>query len=136
MTTVSEKTAQALQAAMQRLFAGRPQRTDGRLTKENLWREAQISRATMNRATDVLRQWDDHLAQHGKTTPGEARRDEEITRLRRKLADKTRSCTELERRLQAAATAIAALHHDNQALREELGRRGGTVVPLRRGSTR
>ncbi|WP_416956463.1 hypothetical protein [Streptomyces sp. Agncl-13] len=129
---VSPKTAQALESAMERLFAGKPQRTDGRLTKENLWQEAQVSRATMNRAAGILARWDAHIAHHGKTTPGEARRDEEITRIRRKLADKTQECTALKRKLQAAATAIAALHHDNQALRDELGRRGGTVVPLRR----
>ncbi|MEV7238731.1 hypothetical protein AB0N06_33850 [Streptomyces sp. NPDC051020] len=50
-----------------------------------------------------------------------------------RLADKTRQCTLLKNRLQAAATAIAALHHDNQALRDELAKRTGrVVVPLRR----
>jgi hypothetical protein len=32
-----------------RLLAGRPQRTDRRLIKDNLWKEADVSRATMNR---------------------------------------------------------------------------------------
>ncbi|WP_269592564.1 hypothetical protein [Rhodococcus opacus] len=32
------------------------------------------------------------------------------------LADKTRECTELSHRLDAAATAMAALHHDNTLL--------------------
>ncbi|MFJ3921582.1 hypothetical protein [Streptomyces sp. NPDC090022] len=127
---VSEETAKALRAAMLRLFTGKPQRTDGRLTKENLWREAQVSRATMNRAQPILAEWDARIAEHGKTTIGETRRDAEISRLRSKLAHKTRQCTELETRLQAAATAIAALHHDNQALRAELTARTGTVVPL------
>ncbi|MFI9584800.1 hypothetical protein ACIHCQ_23820 [Streptomyces sp. NPDC052236] len=63
---VSAKTATALRAAMQRLFGGR-------LTKENLWREAQVSRATMSRATTILTEWDNHIAEHGTTTPGEAR---------------------------------------------------------------
>ncbi|MFI5752994.1 hypothetical protein ACIBBE_46000 [Streptomyces sp. NPDC051644] len=87
---VTATTAAALRASMQRLFAGKPQHTDGRLTKENLWREAQVSRAAMNRATTILTEWDSHLAEHGTTTPGEAQRDEEITRPRKKLADKTR----------------------------------------------
>ncbi|TMR93052.1 hypothetical protein [Nonomuraea basaltis] len=52
--------------------------------------------------------------------------------LKRKLADKTRECGTLQRSLDAAATAIAALHHDNTLLREELAARGGTVVPLHR----
>ncbi|WP_257231856.1 hypothetical protein [Streptomyces sp. Rer75] len=129
---VTEETAKALRAAMQRLFAGKPQRTDGRLTKQNLWREAGVSRATMNRAHTVLAEWDAHLAQHGSATPGEARRDEEICELKRKLAEKTRQCTTLQRRLDAAATAIAALHHDNTLLRQEVAASGGRVIPLHR----
>lgn len=132
---VSAATAAALRAAMQRLFEGKPQRTDGRLTKENLWREAQISRATMNRATAILTQWDAHIAQHGAITAGEARRDEEIDQLRRKLAEKTQECTLLHKRLTAAATAIAALHHDNTLLRQEL-EQTGTVVSLDQHRTR
>ncbi|MFH9016368.1 hypothetical protein ACH4C6_33980 [Streptomyces sp. NPDC017943] len=125
---VSAKSSAALRAAMARLFAGHPERTDGRLTKENLWREAQVSRATMNRAHSVLAEWDAHITQHGKTTPGEARRDETITDLRKKLAAKTQESTRLTKQLQAAAIAIAALHHDNEALREELSERASTVV--------
>ncbi|MEV0411152.1 hypothetical protein AB0I68_10195 [Streptomyces sp. NPDC050448] len=125
---VAPDTAKALRAAMQRLFAGRPQRTDGRLTKENLWREAQVSRATMNRAQPILTEWDARIAEQGKTTAGEARRDEEISKLRKKLADKTRTCALLEKQLKAAATAIAALHHDNCALRDEIGRQQGTNI--------
>ncbi|MCX4870836.1 MULTISPECIES: hypothetical protein [unclassified Streptomyces] len=128
---VSAKTAAALRAAMRRLFDGKPQHTDGRLTKENLWQEAQVSRATMNRAAILLAEWDDHVAENGTTTPGEARRDDEITRLRRKLAEKTRECTVTNRRLEAAAIAIATLHHDNTQLRQELAANGGRVTPLR-----
>lgn len=93
---VTAQTAQALRAAMQRLFAGKPQRTDGRLTKQNLWQEAGVSRATMNRAHTILEEWDLHVAEHGSATPGEARRDEEIAELKRKLAEKTRECTTLQ----------------------------------------
>ncbi|MFT9790049.1 hypothetical protein ACMZ5E_27970 [Streptomyces rhizosphaericola] len=133
---VSAKTAAALRAAMQRLFDGKPQHTDGRLTKENLWREAQVSRATMNRATAILSAWDSHIAEHGTITPGEALRDDEITRLRRKLAEKTSECTLLNMRLEAAATAIAALHHDNTQLRQELSAIDDRVIPLRPAARR
>ncbi|MFE7111201.1 hypothetical protein ACFU98_32535 [Streptomyces sp. NPDC057575] len=129
---VSSKTAAALRSAMARLFEGKPQRTDGRLTKENLYREAQVSRATMNRAHAILAEWDAHLAAHGKVTPGEAKRDAAITDLKRRLAKKTQECTLLENKLKAAHTAIAALHHDNQALRQQLDKDvAGVVTPLR-----
>ena len=60
-------------------------------------------------------------------TPREARKNDELATLRAALADKTRECTELAHRLDAAATAIAALHHDNTLLRQELDHRGQLV---------
>lgn len=48
-------------------------------------------------------------------------------RLRAALAAKARECTELAHRLDAAASAIAALHHDNALLRQELDHRGQLV---------
>lgn len=127
---VTAQTAQALRAAMHRLFTGTARHTDGRLTKQNLWKEAGVSRATMNRAPTILAEWDAHVAQHSTTTPEQARHDDEIQELRRRLADKTRECTELQRRLDAAATAIAALHHDNTLLRQELGQHHANVILL------
>ncbi|MEU4077350.1 hypothetical protein [Streptomyces venezuelae] len=129
---VSPKTIAALRAAMTRLFDGRPQRTDGRLTKENLYKEAQVSRATMNRAHAILAEWDAHLATHGKTTPNEAKRDAVIADLKKRLTAKTQECTLLENKLKAAHTAIAALFHDNEALRQQLDKDAATVVrPIR-----
>ncbi|MGW8330570.1 hypothetical protein ACWGLE_22080 [Streptomyces sp. NPDC055897] len=126
------KTAAALRAAMTRLFEGRPQRTDGRLTKENLYKEAQVSRATMNRAHAILAEWDAHIAAHGKATPGEAKRDATIADLKKRLTTKTQECTLLENKLKAARTAIAALFHDNEALRQQLDRDvSTTVTPIR-----
>lgn len=129
---VTAETAKALRLAMARLFAGKPQRTDGRLTKQNLWAEAGVSRATMNRAGAILAEWDTYVAEHGSATPGEARRDEEIRELRRKLAEAKAQNTALQKRLDAAATAIAALHHDNTLLRQELAEPSGVITPLRR----
>jgi hypothetical protein len=54
LSTVSPATRAALEHAMQRLIEGRPARTDGALTIANLAREAGVSRATANRASDIL----------------------------------------------------------------------------------
>ena len=124
MADVSPATEAALRSAMSRLLAGKPSRTDGRLIKENLRKEAGVSRATMNRAKAILSEWDQAVAERGSLTPGEARRDEQIDALRNQLASKARECATLRRQLDAAATAIAALHHDNAALREQLDRHG------------
>ncbi len=51
---VSQKTEDALRAAMKRLLEGASEHTDGRLSVANLAREAGVSRATANRATAVL----------------------------------------------------------------------------------
>ncbi|MFD9668901.1 hypothetical protein ACFWAY_46320 [Rhodococcus sp. NPDC059968] len=125
---VSAGTAKRLREAMDRLMAGRPQRTDGRLIKDNLWKEADVSRATMNRATQIMSEWDARVAACDGFTPGEARKNDELGTLRAALADKTRECTQLSHRLDAAATAIAALHHDNTLLRQELDHRGHLVA--------
>jgi hypothetical protein len=112
---------------MDRLLAGRPQRTDGRLIKDNLWKEAGISRATMNRASRIMADWDTRIAECGGLTPGEARKNDELDTLRAKLTERTRECTQLHRQLDVAATVIAALHHDNTLLRAELDRMGNLV---------
>ncbi|MGW5401960.1 hypothetical protein [Streptomyces sp. NPDC003952] len=118
-TGVSARTETALREAMARLFAGKPSRTDGRLTKDNLAKEADVSPATMFRAKTVLADWDTHTDAHGALTPGEARRDTAIHDLQGKLTRAKREITDLHQQLAAAATVIAALHHDNQLLRAE-----------------
>ena len=118
--TVSDRTAKRLRDAMDRLLAGRPQRTDGRLIKDNLWKEADVSRATMNHATQIMAEWDARVAACDGFTPREARKNDELTTLRDDLAAKTRECTKLSHQLDAAATVIAALHHDNTLPRQEL----------------
>jgi hypothetical protein len=51
---ISHATEKALREAMARLLAGRPAKTDGRLTVVNLAIEAGVSRATANRAPGLL----------------------------------------------------------------------------------
>ena len=69
---VSPRAAKRLRDAMDRLLAGRPQRTNGRLIKDNLWKEADLSRATMNRATRILAEWNSRVNACDAFTPAEA----------------------------------------------------------------
>lgn len=123
MTAVSPATAGALEEAMQRLLEGRPARTDGALTIANLAREAGVSRATANRAADVLARFRDHLDPVGG--------DDLPATLRDKIRTLTAQVAELKRRenqeitdLRAAVSTIAqhvqALTLENQALRAAL----------------
>ncbi|MBI0295315.1 hypothetical protein JBE04_12760 [Streptomyces sp. PRKS01-29] len=54
----------------------------------------------------------------------------------RELKDLERQRTQLQGRLDAAATVIAALHHDNAGLREELAGRGAIVALDERRASR
>jgi hypothetical protein len=116
----------ALREAMERLFTGRPVRTDGKLTKQNLWREAGVSRATRNRATSVLADWDTHVS--GSTA---SRHDQaqaaELARLRGRLKDNRRERQRLQDEVDASATVIAALLAENADLREQAARRSAVT---------
>lgn len=96
-----------LRAAMKRLLSGTAERTDGRLIKENLHREAGVSRATMNRASAVLEEW-------SRRVDGTRPRNPEIEAIRRDLSKERtetrrlrKQITELEEQLTIAATAIS-----------------------------
>ncbi|WP_421076865.1 hypothetical protein [Microbacterium sp. IO18] len=122
-----------LREAMERLLAGAPLRTDGRLIKENLYREAEVSRATMNRATAVLEEWN-------RRVDGTQPRDKEIENLKRQLTERRSEIRqlrtrvkELEGQLTIAATAVAKLHVENELLRGEDQTRN--VSPMRPTST-
>jgi hypothetical protein len=116
---------------MERLFTGRPIRTDGKLTKQNLWREAGVSRATMNRATAVLADWDNRVSQ-STARKHDQKLTEEITRLRRQLKENRIERQRLQDEVDAAATVIAAVLAENAALRERAGNRSAVVIPLGR----
>lgn len=114
---ISTTSQTRLRAAMDRLLAGTQVRTDGRLIKENLYREAGVSRATMNRAADVLAEWESRV---NTAQP----RDREIETLRQQLSESRATIDDLrarnaklEQQLTVAATAVAEQHIEIQALR-------------------
>jgi DNA-binding GntR family transcriptional regulator len=127
--TVSAKTEQALRDAMERLLSGRPQHTDGKLTKNNLCREAGVSRATMNRATEILTEWDARTT----TSPAGTLRHQhatELAELRSKLRKSREECLTLQDQVDAAATVIMTLLAENASLREHATSGSATVIPL------
>jgi aspartate oxidase len=125
---VSPRIAAALRDAMDRLLAGQPTQTDGSLIKDNLWKEAGVSRATMNRAGPTMAEWNRRIAECKGLTRSQARHSDELGKLRTRLTARTRECSQLHHQLDAAATAIAALHHDNTLLRKELERSGNVSL--------
>ncbi|WP_354576640.1 hypothetical protein [Frigoribacterium sp. UYMn621] len=82
----------AICGAMERLLTGTAARTDGRLIKENLYREADVSRATMNRTTKVLNEW-------ARRVDGTQTRDRELEGLRHAISERDVKLKELRARL-------------------------------------
>lgn len=130
-SAVSSKVEHALRDAMERLFSGNSRHTDGKLTKNNLWREAGVSRATMNRATAVLADWDSRVGR-SPASRREQMQLEQITLLRRQLTDNRHERQQLRDRVDAAATVIATLLAENTALREQLTKRSASIIPFSR----
>ncbi|MCB1297578.1 MAG: hypothetical protein KDB08_01175 [Microthrixaceae bacterium] len=102
--TTSERR---LRDAMERLLSGKAMRTDGRLIKENLYREAGVSRATMNRAVKILAEW-------SRRVDTAQPRDKEIEELKRQLTACRSDVRALRSQLQGleaqliiAATSVA-----------------------------
>jgi hypothetical protein len=128
--SAAPRTERALREAMGRLLEGRPTRTDGRLTKNNLWREAQVSRATMNRATGILAEWNERVAQH-PATADQQRHREQLAEARGALRTSREQCRRLQDQVDAAATVIMTLLAENAALRQRADR-SAVLVPLAR----
>jgi hypothetical protein len=110
-------TEERLRAAAQRLLSGEVRPADGKLTKSSLYKEAGVSRASMNRATALLTEWDAAVTSRtgGVAAPpnnsssdraGETNLRSENVLLKRDLAD--------------ALSVIALLHEDNRVLRERI----------------
>ena len=66
-----------------------------------------------------MAEWNTRVAACDGFTPGEARKNDEITTLRGKLADKTRECTKLSHQLNAGGSA--AEHRGVDCSRRHLG---------------
>lgn len=130
MPDITAATERKLRDAMERLLNGAAIRTDGRILKENLYREAGVSRATMNRATAVMDEW-------ARRVDGTQPRDREVESLRSLLADRAAQIKELRERVSSleaqltiAATAVAELHVETQLLRGDDPSRN--VTPMKR----
>lgn len=119
-----------LRGAMERLLGGAAERTDGRLIKENLYREAGVSRATMNRARPVLDEWSRRVEGTQPRNPVMEKLRSDLSEQRANTRHLRKRIQELEEQLTIAATAISEIHVENQLLRGE--DRTRSVVPMRR----
>jgi hypothetical protein len=98
-----------IRAAMERLLAGNPRHTDGRLTKINLALEAGIGRATLYRQHDLLAEWNRRTAE-SEITDNPQSASISIARLTRQLDEERRLRREADRTAEGLAFVVAELY--------------------------
>lgn len=104
-----DNTESKLREAMNRLLAGKPRNCDGKLTKANLAREAEVSQATMYRAKNILAEWDEQVSDSTPRNAQTSRLEAELSKSRKRVRDVEQQNAELRRQITAAATVIAEL---------------------------
>lgn len=131
-TSVQSETA--LRAAMERLLAGQPTRSSGKLTVAELAREAGLSLATTKRADAVLGEF---RAGRAAIDPAHVRPADEALRdenrdLKRQLAQTRKQrageVRRLEHAIETLAQQVQALALDNDALRRRPANDNVTVI--------
>lgn len=129
---VSDESERLLRAAMARILAGTPIRSNGSHTVTALATEAGVSRRTAARATGVLRDFRDAL--DGLAKPATLTEAGEVGPLRGALADsqaklaaRNAEVRRLRTDLAALACRVALLSEENAQLR---GDRAASVVAL------
>ncbi|MFD7627545.1 hypothetical protein ACFV7Q_16150 [Streptomyces sp. NPDC059851] len=104
-------------AAMNRLFAGTPARSAGRLNVSQLAAEAGLKRWHLtHQHPDLKDLFQSHVAQDHAARPKLAETADAHTDLKRRHADLQAHCQNLEKRLAAYANALHLLALENAAL--------------------
>ncbi|SRR6266851_7212664 len=141
MTDLGPKSEAALRAAMVRLLDGRPERTDGALTISNLAREAGVSRATANRAADLLAEFRAAEVRHRRSSPQALKQrirslEAELRAVRGAGMAELRTLTRtLAQHIQVLTLQVAERDAVIVALQDELARsHDARIIPLRRSS--
>ena len=139
MTSLGPKSEAALRAGMARLLDGRPERTDGALTVSNLAREAGVSRATANRAIDLLAEFRAAEVRHRRSSPQALKErvrflEAELRAVRGAEMTELRALTRtLAQHNQVLTLQVAERDEVIVGLQNELARSNeAKVVPLRR----
>ncbi|EFE71817.1 predicted protein [Streptomyces viridosporus ATCC 14672] len=131
--TIFTKTEQVLRDAMERLLSGRPQHADGKLTKNNLCREAGVSRVTMHRAAKILTEWDARTATSSAGGGLQHQHAAALVEFFRKPCRSREGSRALQEQVDATATVIVTLLSENRSLRSgQVSNGARAVVPMPR----
>jgi septal ring factor EnvC (AmiA/AmiB activator) len=116
-------------AAMDRILAGAPERSNGALTVVALATEAGVPRnALTQRHTDLKDEFYQRIRDRRADNGDEARLRATIAKLRETIAGKNRELAQLRADVPALVRAVNQLTLENQQLRD--ARASGSVVPF------
>ena len=137
MTAEPDERAQ-ISAAMGRILAGAPERSDGALTVVALAAEAGVPRnALTQRHTDLKDEFYQRIRDRGAGNGDEARLRATIAKLRQTIAGKNRELAQLRADVPALVRAVNQLTLELQETRAELAALGNvTRLDSRRASSR
>jgi hypothetical protein len=111
---------------MTRLLAGETQRTDGKLTWNNVIAEAGVPRASAARAKDIIAEWQEALQQRGSTANLDKQND--VRALKAELEERARANAETVNGLR---DTIRTMANHIQALTLALDERDRIIADLR-----
>ncbi|WP_326615311.1 hypothetical protein OG949_41155 (plasmid) [Streptomyces scopuliridis] len=120
-----------IRAAMDRILAGTPERSNGALTIVALAIEADLPRnALTQRHTDLKNKFYEHVRTHGDTPDVETRLRKKIVDLKTTIANKNDELTSLRADVQRFLAENTRLTLENQELRDVLGGNSTNVIPM------
>ncbi len=120
-----------IRAAMDRILAGAPERSNGALTIVALAIEAGVPRnALTQRHTDLKDEFYQRIRERGSANEDEARLRATIARLRQTIANKNKELAQLRADVPALVRVVNQLTMENQQLRDIHASVGGSVVPF------
>ena len=126
-----------IRAAMQRVLAGTPERSNGALTIVALALEADVPRnALTQRHTDLKNEFYQHAQERGGPSELETRLRGIIAKLRKTIDNKNRELQQLRADVPALVRVINQLTSENEQLRDQLAEPTDVVIafPKRRST--
>ena len=120
-----------IRAAMDRILADAPERSNGALTIVALAIEADVPRnALTQRHTDLKDEFYQRIRERGSANEDEARLRATIARLRQTIANKNKELAQLRADVPALVRAVNQLTMENQQLRDMHASPCGSVIPF------
>jgi septal ring factor EnvC (AmiA/AmiB activator) len=130
MTTPARGERERIRAAMDRILAGTPERSNGALTVVALAIEADVPRnALTQRHTDLKNEFYQRVRERGAPSEDEARLRATIARLKKTIEGKNRELAQLRADVPALVRTVNQLTLENQQLRD-MRTGGGSVIPF------